>query len=477
MDKLLTIIILENIGITDTKNINNKQIEVLHANKDNLLEIIKSATTKYISFINYDDSVTDNYVDKILHKIREQDFDCCYIGYDIDYDFKRESLMIEDQDVYLKYKPYQDEYIWNYVYTKDKLIGTLITKDVDVDKYFTNTTYIKDIIYHHHNKGFIFNNWYLINRKETAYYKNILYVGDYCNGIFNGYVTWIINLEKAYPNYEVIILYDHMPKETINRFSLNYKCIEYHNNINYVGDKLLCTYSTFFYPKNIYSLEESIMFIHGIMSDYKNAAKYKDKLYDRYIAVSKIASIKARGYFNSNNIEYILNPYVVDSKIKPELKLISTLRNDPIKRMDRMEIMANILDQLDIPYTWNVFTDKKEETTSKGLIYRERTTDVLSYVKDSDYLVLLSDSEAFSYSALEALTVGTKVIVTPLPVYDELEIKDKENGYIIPFNYFDSENKDKLIEKIKEIYLNKDKSFTYNYDVSKYKAYEEVFKK
>jgi hypothetical protein len=78
-------------------------------------------------------------------------------------------------------------------------------------------------------------------------------------------------------------------KRQSDRFSLNYKCIEYHNNINYVGDKLLCTYSTFFYPKNIYSLEESIMFIHGIMSDYKNAAKYKDKLYDRYIAVSKIS--------------------------------------------------------------------------------------------------------------------------------------------------------------------------------------------
>ena len=46
-------------------------------------------------------------------------------------------------------------------------------------------------------------------------------------------------------------------------------------------------------------------------------------------------------------------------------------------------------------------------------------------IKKADYLVQLSDCEAFCYSVVESLIVGTPVIVTNLPVYHELGICNK----------------------------------------------------
>ena len=63
--------------------------------------------------------------------------------------------------------------------------------------------------------------------------------------------------------------------------------------------------------------------------------------------------------------------------------------------------------------------------------------DICDYVADSDYLVQLSDSEAYCYSVVEALTVGTPVIVTPCPVLEEIGVKEGVNGFYVPFDMDD----------------------------------------
>jgi glycosyltransferase involved in cell wall biosynthesis len=218
------------------------------------------------------------------------------------------------------------------------------------------------------------------------------------------------------------------------------------------------------------------MFIHGNSSDYKNSKHYYDDIYTEYIGVSKVAAEKAIGYYPRDDIKYVYNPYILDENmIKPHLRLVTTMRSSDIKRPDRIVYLAEILDELDIPYTWNMFTDKNENTNVNGLIYRKRTVNPMPYVADSDYFVLLSDSESFSYSVVEALSVNTKVIVTPLEVYDEIGVEDGKNGFVVPFEYFDEENKDKLKEFAKKIYANKDMKFKYTFNDKLYEGFNDIF--
>ncbi len=151
------------------------------------------------------------------------------------------------------------------------------------------------------------------------------------------------------------------------------------------------------------------------------------------------------------------------------------MRTSDIKRPERIVALAKIFDELEIPYTWNVFTDKNENTNINGLIYRRRLLNPMPYVNDSDYFVLLSDSESFSYSVVEALSVNTKVIVTPLEVYDEIGVEDGKNGFVVPFEYFDEENKDKLVEFAKKIYANKDMKFKYTFNEKLYEGFNDIF--
>ena len=59
--------------------------------------------------------------------------------------------------------------------------------------------------------------------------------------------------------------------------------------------------------------------------------------------------------------------------------------------------------------------------------------DIQPFIRAADYLVQLSDSEAFCYSIVEALENGTAVIATPLDVLPEIGFEEITHGYIVPF--------------------------------------------
>ena len=258
-------------------------------------------------------------------------------------------------------------------------------------------------------------------------------------------------------DYDITILYDTIYEPTKEKFERYFEVIERKEDVNYICDRLLVTYSTYYYPKNILTMDENYMFIHGNMSDYEHSRRYKYDNYTKYIGVSEISAKKAEGYFPTKEIDHILNPIKLDmEEVKPHLKLVSAQRNDPIKKGERIHFISQILDEEDIPYTWNVFTDTcpYEDKVYGGVIYRRSVQNALPYIKDADYFVQLSDSEACSYSIMEALALNTKVIVTPLECYTEMGM-DETQGFIIPFELFQPENKEELRKVVKEIYKNK----------------------
>lgn len=131
----------------------------------------------------------------------------------------------------------------------------------------------------------------------------------------------------------------------------------------------------------------------------------------------------------------IHNPIIKSDK--KALILVSATRipaPDKGTNEQRMRTLADRLNEAQIPFIWFNFSDGQINNPPRGMINLPKEEDIQPYIKRADYLVQLSDSEAWSYSVLEALVNGTAVLVTPFPSAIEMGIEDGKNGYIIPFD-------------------------------------------
>lgn len=463
------------------KKLNNVPRNVEIIKYSDVLDLF-NAKGKYIVFIDSQDKISDNYFECILNKINEDDFDSCFINYSINYDYEREPKVRNTKSELDVIFPIKNSYIWSYVFKKETFLKLYIIADKEdfndlLVQLFNKRTSITDVIYFHDKDGEKINIFNMVNRKDPIMRKNIIYMGDFCNGTFNGYITWLLEIGKRFSEYPITIMYTKITDITKNRFEKYFECIQFDPGFDYLCDNLLVTYSTYFFPINIHSLKQSCMFIHGNMSDNKNAVVFTDDIYDKYIAVSKVASEKAVGYFPTEKIEYINNPFTYDKDvIKPNLFLISALRNAREKGIDRIKKAASILDEEGIPYMWTVFTDVPEASKG-GLIFRNSVTNIIDYLPRNDYLVQFSESESLSYSMTEALCSGVKVISTDLPAIHELGVEDGVNGFLIPLHYFDDGKETLLKGKLLLAYKNKDLKFEFNYDYERFKEYENIFNK
>ena len=132
---------------------------------------------------------------------------------------------------------------------------------------------------------------------------------------------------------------------------------------------------------------------------------------------------------------------------KKALILLSATRLTSEKGYDRMLKLAEKLKAAEIPFIWLVFTAHNDRKFPEGFVKLPPTLDIMPYIKKVDYLVQLSDVEAFCYSLQEALQLKVPVLTTPFEAIKDVGVIDGENGYILPFEI------DELTEKdIKKIY-------------------------
>ena len=99
-----------------------------------------------------------------------------------------------------------------------------------------------------------------------------------------------------------------------------------------------------------------------------------------------------------------------------------------------MKTFANALDKAGIPFHWDIYTDVPREPFNKSVAVMPHRLDILDFIANADYLVQLSDTEGYSYSIVEALSVGTPVICTAFPVAEEQGIVNGVTGFILPFD-------------------------------------------
>ncbi len=459
-----------------------KNVELLNTRGFDIPSVVRKAKGEFIVFIKEDDEITVKYLEDVLQVCESNLCDLCFINYSVKYEGADIKLNTYNKE--LNYKLLPGEYIWAFIYRRKCFLKVLELKDkneTEISKIFKRRSNIPEVIYIHnpHNRSYV-KDFFLTDVKPEYRYTNLIYIGDYICGLFNGYVSWFMNMGRCFKNKNITIVYNTIHPDIYNKLIKYFRCVKYDNSCNYVCDRFITTYSTYYYPKNFIPLESSAVFIHGILSFYfkKGESIYKHDLYDQYIAVSKTAAKEAKGFLPTDKIDYILNPINIPKElVKPHLYLVSTLRgSSKLKGLDKIKALASIFDEEEIPYTWDVFTDVETNTNRGGLIFRNSVVNPLPYVKDADYFVLLSESEACSYSMLEALMLNVKVIAIHLLLYDELGFTGSKNTTYIPLNYFKSENKEKLRNVAKKIYKNKDYIEDYHPDIEFRKGYNKLLK-
>ena len=233
--------------------------------------------------------------------------------------------------------------------------------------------------------------------------------------------------------YDITVMYQVGDPEMIKHISEVARVLHYR-----IGDKIECDVFLFGHliENSILDCVKADKYIQTLHADYidQNLVPCLDPRVTCLYGVSENTTrgIKKR-YGEDVKVKTVYNPYTV-KPARRVLKLISATRFKSEEQYDRMNKLAKALDESGYPYRWDVYTDKPKTFNSVNVIVHEARLDILDFIADADYLVQLSDTEGYSYSILEALSVGTAVITTPMPTTEEQGVIDGKTGFVLPFD-------------------------------------------
>ena len=259
-------------------------------------------------------------------------------------------------------------------------------------------------------------------------YKNVFYF-PHLNDI-GGVETMLWQMAKKYgKDYDLTMVYRAGSQAQADRLRSLVRVHQLKSGERIECEKLFTAYSTDIL--NQCDAGEVYMVVHADYKAFKAKPPVHPKI-DHYIGVSQyVCDVFTE--LTGLPCELCYNPFTA-TKPKKVLNLITASRLTREKGKARMETLGRALDAAGIPYVWTVYTNDKDAINNPTIIYRKPRLDIADYIANADYLVQLSDTEAYSYSVTEALSVGTPVIVTDLPVCEEMGVVNGVTGFILPFD-------------------------------------------
>ena len=294
--------------------------------------------------------------------------------------------------------------------------------------------------------------------------KKILF---YLCGIYNGGTEIeTLNLMKNLSKEGYELLYYYHDKQN----SYDVMVQEYNHYANYIDIKNKVNVDTVIYCThalddidliNNIEYKHSYFWFHYFWDDQEKFLEIglKRNYIDKVITVSKYAQkkIQAMPWLKNrkNDVEFIFNildenEIIEKSKQKIPLErvnglnLVTVARFAPIKGYHRVKQMIDILIQENINFKWYIVgkgNGEKEHNEvvemlkgyDKNVELVGHKSNPLPYVKNADYLVLMSDRETSGLVITEAKIIGTPCIVSNFEASYE-QITDGENGFIIDRN-------------------------------------------
>lgn len=252
-----------------------------------------------------------------------------------------------------------------------------------------------------------------------------------------GIESFFYYLAKKYKDWDITVYYKIGDPKQIKRLK------KYVRVKKYNGEKIICDKMFFNFNLEIIDNVEAKEYIQIAHGDYKSMG-IRPNTHPKITKQLGVSQLVCDTYKEVTGMktELVYNPIELE-KPKKVLNLISATRLTKEKGKERMIMLANMLDNAKIPYIWTIFTDDVKVIDNPNIAYMKPRLDIIDYIANADYLVQLSDNEGYCYSVVESLCVGTPVIVTKCPVFEELGVINGKNGFVIDF---DMSNVD--IEKI-----------------------------
>ena len=295
-------------------------------------------------------------------------------------------------------------------------------------------------------------------RREPMETQVIIYMKH--PGTFGGREVFILNFCKQMcKHYDIVVLFDIMKADLQNALIPYVRVIQCDKSTMYFCDSVIINSIHDQLPSNI-KAKKVIQMVHGCKSStYGKLPTSND------ITVCVSNAVKDSFGEETKDAIVIKNLTAPGSKaVKKDsgktLKLITASRLNVDTRYEdkgsiRMEMLADILRLHNIDFTWTVYSESRmfedDNITWKKPVSNDQ---IKQEIANSDYLVQLSSAEAFCYSVVEALEIGTAVLVHEIPVFKELKIVDGDNGYYLPFNMDFDVDKLRKVPKFKYTYNN-----------------------
>lgn len=273
--------------------------------------------------------------------------------------------------------------------------------------------------------------------KNIFYHKNFLAIG--------GIETYLYSIALKYgQTHDITILYQTGDEAQLNRLKKLVRVKKWDGRSKYKCDKLFFSFQT----DNVFDYVEAKDYYMLTHADYIALNVPMPRLPEKthFLAVSELVAKHNKQKFGID-FEVSYNPIVVPEPRKV-LRLISATRLTPEKGGAQMEILCRALEKADIPYMLDIFTkdEKKWRFKSQNVVVHPARLDITNYIAAADYLVQLSDTEGYGYSIIEALTLGTPVIIRDIPSKDDMKIEDRKNAFVLPYNM--KTEKDVPVEEI-----------------------------
>ena len=194
-----------------------------------------------------------------------------------------------------------------------------------------------------------------------------------------------------------------------------------------------------------FQAEEYIQIVHADFKDpsLKNYPPTNHPKITKHYAVSK-NNAKSWEELTGEKIDVLYNPINIDPEPRV-MTLVSAQRISHEKGCKRLEKMVQALDASKVPYVWHFFANGRLDVESPNIMYHAPTLDVRRWLKYADYMVLLSDTEGYPYTAYESLCLGTPVILTKFPSTKDLGCNES-NSFLVDFDLHDLDV-DKIYKK------------------------------
>ena len=256
----------------------------------------------------------------------------------------------------------------------------------------------------------------------------VLYINN--TTVVGGIETFVYSFAKIMGEYyDITYVVNNAPKEHIEYMQKVVKVIV-GTKQKIICDNLIMLRILDSIPANI-EYKKSIQMCHACKTNKNwNIPQNCD-----YIVNVSQASKDSFGEESKDGI--VIHNLIPQSENKP-LVLMSATRipsADKGNNEKRMRRLADMLNEAQIPFIWLNFSDGILDNPPKNFFNLGLNMNASDYFRIADYIVLLSDSEAWSYTLLESLALHNKpVLVCPFPSALEMGVEDGKNGYILPFD-------------------------------------------